>query len=37
MGHLKILGVDIFLEGRKTRLHVGVLGKLHNKLVFTYD
>ncbi len=37
MRHLKIIGVDIFLERRKTRLHVGALEKLHNKLVFTYD
>jgi HipA-like protein len=37
MRHLKIVGVDIFLEKRKTRLHVGVLEKTNNKLVFTYD
>lgn len=37
MRHLKVIGVDIFLEKRKTRLHVGVLEKIHNKLVFTYD
>ena len=37
MRHLKIIGVDIFLEKRKTRLHVGVLEKINGKLVFTYD
>jgi HipA-like protein len=34
---LKIIGVDIFLEKRKTRLHVGVLGRAHKKIAFTYD
>ena len=37
MRHLKVVGVDIFLEKRKTRLHVGVLNKVNGKLVFTYD
>jgi HipA-like protein len=37
MRHLKIIGVDIFLEKRKTRLHVGVLNKMNGKLVFSYD
>ena len=34
---LKVIGVDIFLEKRKTRLHVGVLEKIHDKFVFTYN
>lgn len=37
MRHLKVIGVDIFLEKRKTRLHVGILEKKNNKFVFTYD
>ena len=37
MRHLKIIGVDIFLERRKTRLHVGVLNRMNGKLVFTYN
>lgn len=37
MRNLKIIGVDIFLEKRKTRLHVGTLSKENKKLVFTYD
>lgn len=37
MRHIKIIGVDIFLEKRKTRLHVGRLSKSNGKLVFTYD
>jgi HipA-like protein len=37
MRNLKIIGVDVFLEKRRTRLHVGVLKKVNGKLVFTYD
>lgn len=37
MRRLKVIGVDIFLEKRKTRIHVGVLEKIYEKLVFTYD
>jgi len=37
MRKLKIIGVDIFLEKRKTRLHVGTLHKFDKKFVFTYD
>lgn len=37
MRKLKVVGVDIFLEKRKTRLHVGVLENINNKLVFTYN
>jgi len=36
MRNLKIVGVDIFLEKRKTRLHVGVLNKKQAKFIFTY-
>src|SRR5215211_3928589 len=37
MRKLKIIGVDVFLEKRITRLHVGVLEKTQGKIVFTYD
>ena len=37
MRKLKIIGVDIFLEKRKTRLQVGVLKRSNGNLVFTYD
>jgi HipA-like protein len=37
MRTLKIIGVDVFLEKRRTRLHVGVLNRVEGKLVFTYD
>lgn len=37
MRNLKIIGVNVFLEKRKTRLHVGVLNRIEKKLVFTYD
>lgn len=37
MRNLKIIGVDIFLEKRRTRLHVGILKRENAKLVFTYD
>ena len=37
MRHLKIIGVDIFLEKRKTRLHVGSLNRQEGRLIFTYD
>lgn len=37
MRNLKIIGVDVFLEKRKTRLHVGVLKRTNEKMVFTYD
>jgi HipA-like protein len=34
---LKITGVDIFLEKRKTRIHVGTLVRNKGNFVFTYD
>lgn len=37
MQKLKIIGVDIFLEKRKTRVHVGVLNEQKETLIFTYD
>lgn len=37
MRNLKIIGVNIFLEKRRTRLHVGILRNVNTKLVFTYD
>lgn len=37
MRNLKVIGVDIFLEKRRTRLHVGILKRKNAKLVFTYD
>jgi HipA-like protein len=37
MRNLKIIGIDVFLEKRKTRLHVGVLKRINGKMVFTYD
>ena len=37
MRNLKTIGVDIFLEKRKTRLHVGILNRVEGKFVFTYD
>ena len=37
MRQYKIIGVDVFLEKRKTRLHVGSLKKSNGKLVFTYS
>ncbi len=37
MRTLKIIGVDIFLEKRKTRLHVGVLKRVNGTMMFTYD
>lgn len=37
MQNLKITGVDIFLEKRKTRLHVGTLVRSEEEFVFTYD
>lgn len=37
MRNLKIIGVDIFLEKRKTRLRVGTLLRNHGKFVFTYN
>jgi len=37
MRKLKIIGVDIFLEKRKTRLHVGTLTKTNAKFFFKYD
>lgn len=37
MRKLKIIGVDIFLEKRKTRLHVGVLKRVNGVMMFTYD
>jgi len=37
MRNLKIIGVNIFLEKRRTRLYVGILKRENAKLVFTYD
>ncbi len=37
MRNLKIIGVDIFLEKRRTRVHVGILKRQNAKLIFTYD
>ncbi len=37
MRNLKIVGVDIFLERRKTRQHVGTLNRVGAKLVFAYN
>lgn len=37
MRKLKIIGVDIFLQKRKTRLHAGVLSRENGKMVFIYD
>lgn len=37
MRKLKVIGVDIFLEKRKTMLRVGILEKQQGKIVFTYD
>jgi HipA-like protein len=37
MRNLKIIGVDVFLEKRRTRLHVGILKRENAKLVFRYD
>lgn len=37
MKDLKIIGVEVFLEKRKTRLRVGVLKREGGKLVFRYD
>lgn len=37
MHDLKIIGVNVFLEKRKTRLYVGSLSRVNKKLVFTYD
>jgi len=37
MRKLKIIGVGVFLERRKTRQWVGVLRRVDHKLVFTYD
>jgi HipA-like protein len=37
MRKLKIIGVNIFLEKRKTRLCVGVLKRMNGKLTFSYD
>src|SRR5262245_48095575 len=37
MRKLKIIGVDVFLEKRKTRLLVGVLKRVNNKMQFAYD
>jgi HipA-like protein len=37
MRHLKIIGVDVFLEKRITRTLVGRLEKIKGKYVFTYD
>ena len=37
MRQLKIIGVNIFLEKRKTRSPVGVLKHTHDGFIFTYD
>lgn len=37
MRQLKIIGVEIFLERRKTRMHVGVLERIKNAFMFSYD
>jgi len=37
MRSLRIIGVDVFLEKRKTRLHVGILKRINGKMVFAYD
>src|SRR3989337_956550 len=37
MRNLKLIGVDVFLEKRRTRLHVGILKRENVKLVFIYD
>lgn len=37
MRKIKIVGVNIFLEKRSTRQHVGVLARDDGKLVFTYN
>lgn len=37
MRNLKIIGVEVFLEKRKTRLRVGILKRENTKLVFRYD
>lgn len=37
MRNLKIIGVDVFLEKRRTRIHVGILKRENAKLVFRYD
>lgn len=36
MQKLKIIGVDIFLEKRKTRLHVGTITKEQDTFIFKY-
>lgn len=37
MRNLKVIGVGVFLEKRKTRLHVGALTRKEGKFVFTYN
>lgn len=37
MQNLKIIGIRIFLERRRTMLPVGILNRRKEKLVFTYD
>ena len=37
MRHLKIIGIEVFLERRKTRLRVGILKNENGRLVFSYD
>ena len=37
MQNLTIVGVDIFLKKRVTRLQVGTLQKIQDEFVFTYD
>lgn len=37
MRNLKIIGVDIFIEKRRTRMHVGILKRKDKKFIFKYD
>lgn len=37
MHNLKTIGVNVFLEKRKTRMHVGVLSREKEKFVFRYN
>ena len=37
MRKLKVVGIDIFLEKRKTRMHVGALTRENGKIMFVYN
>lgn len=37
MRKLEVIGVNVFLEKRKTKLLVGILERIDDKIVFTYD